>query len=332
MQRRRTRRCPPSPASRRRSRPPAYDARSDPGRDSAPPPTKSSGSVRSPRKSCQYGPRWAGKCWVPASDISDGSSVQTQTYRMHAHRPMESTVLLHLRLRLAQTLDARAALLAFQPPRPRGGGRARRPPRLRRHGGAANEIDQACERVVAVALLGAVALRRDDEHAIVGEPAAGQPFEPRAHRIGQRWRVAHVEAQLHGGRHLVDVLPARTRGADETLLDPALVDGDRIGDADHLLVIPGRPRSGAPGIHNHRRCDNGKTRGYGFRPWRFAFGRNDRLNDFSVNLPPVSAGRPREGGDPMTTTLAETQWRWSWIPARGTFGAAAGTTMGAQPP
>src|SRR5262249_58130882 len=26
-----------------------------------------------------------------ASDISDGSSVETQTYRMHAHRPMAST-------------------------------------------------------------------------------------------------------------------------------------------------------------------------------------------------------------------------------------------------
>src|SRR5262249_23404036 len=74
-----------------RSRPPPYDERSDPARDCAPPPTKSSGSVRSPRKSCHYGPRWACKCWMRASDISDGSSVETQTYRMHAHRPMVST-------------------------------------------------------------------------------------------------------------------------------------------------------------------------------------------------------------------------------------------------
>src|SRR5215510_281469 len=244
--------------------------------------------------------------------------------------------LIHLRLGLAQALDTRAALLAFQPSRPRGFCRLGRSPRLRRDRGLADQVDQALQRVVAVALLGAVALRRDDHHAIVGEPAAGQPFEPRAHRVGQRWRVAHVEAQLYGGRDLVDILPARTRGADEALLDLALVDGDRIGDADHLLVIPGRPRSSAPGIHNHRRCDNGKTRGYGFRPWRFALGRNDRLNDFSVNLPPVSAGRPREGGDPMTTTLAETQWRWVMDPGsrhlrcrgRDDHGRSAALTLG----
>src|SRR5262245_2388780 len=71
----------------------ALPCRCPPGcdRDCAPPPTTTSGSVRSPRKSCHYGPRWACKCSMRASDISDGSSVQTQTYRMHAHRPMGST-------------------------------------------------------------------------------------------------------------------------------------------------------------------------------------------------------------------------------------------------
>src|SRR5215510_16367130 len=58
----------------------ALPCRCPPGcdRDCAPPPTTTSGSVRSPRKSCHYGPRWACKCWMRASDISDGSSVQTQ--------------------------------------------------------------------------------------------------------------------------------------------------------------------------------------------------------------------------------------------------------------
>src|SRR5207302_9138828 len=48
-------------------------------------------SVRSPRKSCQYDPWWACTGWMLASDLSDGSSGLTRTYRMHAHRPMEST-------------------------------------------------------------------------------------------------------------------------------------------------------------------------------------------------------------------------------------------------
>src|SRR6184192_1077868 len=49
-------------------------------------------SVRSPRKSCQYDPWWACIGWMLASDLSDGSSGITRTYRMHAHRPMESTL------------------------------------------------------------------------------------------------------------------------------------------------------------------------------------------------------------------------------------------------
>src|SRR5690606_31596857 len=42
-----------------------------------------------------------------------------------------------------------------------------------------------------------------------------------------------VEAQLHGARHLVHVLPARPAGAQEALLDFARVDRDAAGDADH---------------------------------------------------------------------------------------------------
>ena len=38
--------------------------------------------------------------------------------------------------------------------------------------------------------------------------------------------MPYVEAQLDRGRELVDVLPARPRGADEALLDLTLVDAD----------------------------------------------------------------------------------------------------------
>jgi hypothetical protein len=36
-------------------------------------------------------PRWACRCSMLASDISVGSSVETRSYRMHAHRHMSST-------------------------------------------------------------------------------------------------------------------------------------------------------------------------------------------------------------------------------------------------
>src|SRR5262249_12281013 len=61
--------------------------------------------------------------------------------------------------------------------------------------------------------------------------------------------MAHVESQLHRGRELVDVLPARTGGADEALDELALLDRDVVGDADHaagsLLVMAGL----VPAIH-----------------------------------------------------------------------------------
>ena len=49
----------------------------------------------------------------------------------------------------------------------------------------------------------------------------------------ERRRSPHVEAKLHRGRKLVDVLAARPRGAHEAFLDLALVDVDMGGDADH---------------------------------------------------------------------------------------------------
>ena len=55
--------------------------------------------------------------------------------------------------------------------------------------------------------------------------------------------AADVEAQLHRGRELIDVLPARTGRADETFLDVALVDRDGAGDADHSANLHRRARA-----------------------------------------------------------------------------------------
>src|SRR5262249_37757659 len=102
-----------------------------------------------------------------------------------------------------------------------------------RHGGAADQIDKTLAGVLAVALLGAVALGVDHDHAVAGEAFAGQALEPRAHVVGKARRAADVEAKLHGARELVDVLSAGTRSADEILLELVLADADRRSDADH---------------------------------------------------------------------------------------------------
>src|SRR5262245_21452242 len=141
--------------------------------------------------------------------------------------------LVERRLGPAQAFDRRAALFGLEPPLARAGGRFGRPARQRRHRGAANQVEEALARVFAIALLGAVALRVDYQHALAGQPPAGKASEPRAHVVGKARRAAHVEAQLYRARKLVDGLPPRARGADELLLELVLADADGGGDADH---------------------------------------------------------------------------------------------------
>src|SRR5205823_219048 len=133
----------------------------------------------------------------------------------------------------AQAFDRAAALFGLEPALARAGTRFGRPARTRRRRSAANQVEQAFARVLAIALLGAMALRADHQHALAREASAGKPLEPRAHVVGKARRAAHVEAKLHRARKLVDVLPARARGADEVLLELVLADADGRGDADH---------------------------------------------------------------------------------------------------
>src|ERR1700686_4696378 len=117
-----------------------------------------------------------------------------------------------LRLFLPQALDPGSDFLRGQAPFLRSAGRPGGPARRRRHARALDQLDEAVERILSVALLGAVTLRHDDQNAVAGEPGARHPFQPLAHVRGERGRPAHVEAQLHGGRELVDVLAAGPGG------------------------------------------------------------------------------------------------------------------------
>src|SRR6185312_13503284 len=103
-----------------------------------------------------------------------------------------------LRLRLAQAFFGGARGLRLDAPL---GHDARLP----------DQLEQALACIIAVALLRAEALRLDDEHALVGEPPAGEAFKAHTHFARQRRRRPHVETQLHRRRNLVDVLPTRSR-------------------------------------------------------------------------------------------------------------------------
>ncbi len=80
------------------------------------------------------------------------------------------------------------------------------------------------------------------QHAVLGQAPAGEPHQPHRHVVRQRRRMPHVEAELHRGRELVDVLPAGPRRAHEAFLEFGLVDADLVGDADHggATVSPAR--------------------------------------------------------------------------------------------
>src|SRR5262249_53891133 len=93
-----------------------------------------------------------------------------------------------------QVLERGAALLGLKPALARaragsgGGARGwchRRP---------ADQLDQALARIGAVALLGAMALRADDEHAVAGQSPAGEPRKPLADIAGEVRCAAQVEA------------------------------------------------------------------------------------------------------------------------------------------
>ena len=73
--------------------------------------------------------------------------------------------------------EARALGLVGEAAPARGGARAGGAARARRGRGAEDQGDQPIERVGPVALLRAVALRGDDEDAVLRQPVAGEPLE-----------------------------------------------------------------------------------------------------------------------------------------------------------
>ncbi len=73
-----------------------------------------------------------------------------------------------------------------------------------------------------------------DSNAVVSRHAVpGARDQPLLH-LGRERRGANVEAQLDRGRDLIDVLTAGARGADEPLLDVAVVEDESVSDSDQF--------------------------------------------------------------------------------------------------
>ena len=102
-----------------------------------------------------------------------------------------------------------------------------------------DEHGEPLARVFAVARLAREFLREDDDHAVLRRPRARQLDQLDRDVVGKARRAARVEAQLHGGRNLVDILPAGAGGANESLDDLALVDFERphYHDAAHRSAL-----------------------------------------------------------------------------------------------
>src|SRR5512141_1508776 len=103
-------------------------------------------------------------------------------------------------------------------------------------------LDQAIPRVLAVSFPRPETAGLDHQHAVSRHPLPCEPDQPLPHPFGQGPGVAHVEAHLDRRRDLVDVLPAGPGGADEPLLEIALVDADLPPDPGHSFMVSRMPR------------------------------------------------------------------------------------------
>ena len=137
----------------------------------------------------------------------------------------------------AQALHGAATTLVLEPTLARSGCRAGWPSGHRSRCCLVDKRDKPIERILPVTLLGTVFLCRDDQHAIAGHSSSGQSLKALLNILWYGSRMAYVEAKLHRGRDLVDVLTTGPRRANENFLDVTLVDGDGWTDTDHGRIV-----------------------------------------------------------------------------------------------
>ena len=154
--------------------------------------------------------------------------------------------------------------------------------------------------VGAVALLGAITLRDEDQHAILGHAPATELDEALKNIGGKRGRARRVEAKLHGGRHLVDVLTAGTRRKHEALLDFLLGDFDLRCNPDACHAPRFRRGSGAAHLvfGEALLLFHDKTRQLALQPVELGLARIARARKLDLQIALHRARAVSQHGDP----------------------------------
>ena len=134
---------------------------------------------------------------------------------------------------LSRRLNFAALSFLLQTPFPLGHSRSCLYAALGSFGRPSNQCDQTVQRILTIALLGAKALGLDDDNALIGHPFSGQSGQPVTDITRQIGGFGRVEPELDGRGHLVDILPAGSRGTDEIIPDIPFVNPNMGGDLNH---------------------------------------------------------------------------------------------------
>jgi hypothetical protein len=97
------------------------------------------------------------------------------------------------------------------------------------------QLDEAAHGILAVGVLGSKAVGGNNDLALLGETASGNAPKAGEKPGRQGFRAAYVEAQLRRTRNLIDILSARSCGANVGKLDVAFVDGKIGRNGNHNL-------------------------------------------------------------------------------------------------
>jgi hypothetical protein len=84
-------------------------------------------------------------------------------------------------------------------------------------------LDEPIHGVLSVSFLRAESPGLDDDHAVFCDPSSRQTDQALPNVRWERKGLAHVKAELNSRGDLVDILPARARGTDKSLMDFPLV-------------------------------------------------------------------------------------------------------------
>jgi len=72
-----------------------------------------------------------------------------------------------------------------------------------------NQSREPVSGILSISVLTAKPPGIEHHYSILSDPSASQPDEPATHIFGQGRRVNHIEAKLHRGGYLVDILSPR---------------------------------------------------------------------------------------------------------------------------